>query len=475
MSPPRTPVGIVGAGPTGALLAILLRRRGMAVTLYESRSDPRASAAEAGRSINLALADRGMHALAQAGLLDSIRPLVVPMRGRFVHQADGSSALLPYGRLPNEVIYSISRRALNNVLLDAAIGAGVDVRFEHRLENADAAAGMARVRDLRRALDLEIPMQPLLAADGAGSLMRRRLAAQGVIEAEDVLLEHAYKELSIPAGPAGSSLLEREALHIWPRGGYMLIALPNQDGSFTATLFLPLEGSPSFAALRSPQAIDEFLSANFPDARALMPDCVAEFQRHPTGFLGTVRARTWAAAGAAALIGDAAHAIVPFHGQGMNCCFEDCLEFDACLDAASPRERAPGAGVPGERVPWAHVFTEFYARRKPNADAIAEMALENYLEMRERVADPHFRLQQSLALELERRYPRRFIPRYSMVMFHHEISYRTAQERGRVQARLLAELSSEAQSLADVDYARAERLVEAALPELSDLTSVMKL
>ncbi len=452
-------VGIVGAGPTGALLAILLKRRGMAVTLYESRSDPRGEAAEAGRTINLALADRGTNALARAGLLDSIRRLVVPMRGRFVH-LNGSSGLQPYGRLPNEVIYSISRRELGTMLLDAAIGAGVEVRFEHRLVDADVATGVARVRDLRRGLDLDIAMRPLLGADGAGSLLRRRLAAQGVIAAEELPLEHGYKELSIPRGPNGASLLEREALHIWPRGGYMLIALPNRDGSFTATLFLPLEGNLSFAALRSPQAIDEFLSANFPDARALMPDCVAEFQRHPTGSLGTVRAHPWHAAGAAALIGDAAHAIVPFHGQGMNCCFEDCLEFDACLEGASS---------------WESVFAGFYARRKPNADAIAEMALENYLEMRERVADPHFRLQHALALELERRHPRRFIPRYSMVMFHHEIPYRTAQARGRVQEQLLAELTSNAQSLKDVDYARAERLVEAALPTLSDLSSVMKL
>jgi kynurenine 3-monooxygenase len=465
VSLPGETVGIVGAGPTGALLALLLKRRGMAVTLCESRPDPRTGAADSGRSINLALADRGTHALERAGLLDAIRRLVVPMRGRFVHQVDGSSGLQPYGRLPNEVIYSISRRGLNNVLLDAAIDAGVDVRFQHRLEGADLAAGTARVRDLQRGLSLEIAMRPLLGADGAGSLVRRRLAAQNLIESEDVPLEHGYKELSVAAGPEGSSLLEREALHIWPRGGYMLIALPNQDGSFTATLFLPLQGIASFAALRSPAAIDEFLTANFPDARALMPDCVAEFQRHPTGFLGTVRARTWAAAGTAALIGDAAHAIVPFHGQGMNCCFEDCLEFDACLEGASS----------WESVPWARVFSEFYARRKPNADAIADMALENYLEMRELVADPRFRLQHSLALELERRYPQRFIPRYSMVMFHHEISYRTAQERGRVQAQILAELTREAATLADVDYARAERLIEALLPALVDLSSVIKL
>lgn len=460
MSLADDPVAIVGAGPTGALLAILLKRRGMSVTLYESRSDPRAHAADTGRSINLALADRGMHALARAGLIDSVRPLVVPMRGRFVHQADGSSGLQPYGRLPQEVIYSISRRELNNLLLTAAAGSGVEVRFEHRLEDADFAAGVARLRDLRRGLTFEIPMSPLLAADGAGSLVRRRLAADGVIESQESPLEHAYKELSIPAGPAGGARLEREALHIWPRGGYMLIALPNQDGSFTATLFLPLTGPSSFAALSSPQAIDEFLSANFPDARALMPDCVAEFQRHPTGLLGTVRARPWQAAGSAVLIGDAAHAIVPFHGQGMNCCFEDCLALDACLQGTSS---------------WEALFAGFYAGRKPDADAIAEMALENYLEMRERVADPHFRLQQSLALELERRFPRRFVPRYSMVMFHHEIPYRAAQERGRVQAQLLAELTAGVHSLAEVDYVRAQRLVESALPALTDLSSVMKL
>ena len=452
-------VGIVGAGPTGALLGILLRRRGMAVTLYESRPDPRGSAGDAGRSINLALADRGMHALARAGLLDCIRPFVIPMRGRFVHQADGSSGLQPYGRLPNEVIYSISRRELNNVLLDAATGAGVDVRFEHRLEDADFAAATARVRDLRRGLTAEIAMSPLLAADGAGSLVRRRLAEQGLIEADESPLEHGYKELSIPKGPAGGARLEREALHIWPRGGYMLIALPNDDGSFTATLFLPARGPLSFASLSSPDAVDRFLTVNFPDVRPLMPDCVAEFERHPMGFLGTVYADGWHVRGAAALIGDAAHAIVPFHGQGMNCCFEDCVEFDGCV---------------GRLESWQSVFADFHARRKPNTDAIAQMALENYLEMRERVADPRFMMQRSLALELERRFPQRFIPRYSMVTFHHEIPYRTAAERGAVQSRLLEELCARAATLGDVDYVRAEREIEAELPPIPDLSSVRK-
>jgi kynurenine 3-monooxygenase len=454
-------VSIIGAGPTGALLAILLQRRGVRVTLYEARPDPRRAAGAGGRSINLALADRGMHALELAGLLEEVERSVVPMRGRFVHQSDGSGALQPYGRLPSEVIYSISRRQLNDTLLGAALALpGVEVKFEHRLDDVDFGAQRARIKDLRSGRHIEVGMSPLLATDGAGSLTRRRMAAQGLIESVDADLEHGYKELSIPAGAAGASRMEREALHIWPRGGYMLIALPNRDGSFTATLFLPARGDPSFESLDTRAAIDDFMTRNFPDARALMPDCVDEYQRNPTGSLGTVHARGWHCGGTAALIGDAAHAIVPFHGQGMNCCFEDCVEFDACMDRAAS---------------WESLFGEFYRLRKPNTDAIAEMALENYLEMRERVADPKFLLQQALALELERRHPLRFIPRYSMVMFHHEISYRTAQERGAVQARLLAELTEQAHSLADIDYGRAAREIESRLSPLTDRSSVTKL
>ena len=435
------PVGIVGAGPTGALLALLLRRRGLDVTLYESRPDPGDGPGESGRSINLALADRGIHALREAGVFGDIAGDLVAMRGRLVHHRDGTRSMQPYGSRPSEVIYSVSRHRLNQALLRAAAGEGpLDIRFEHRLEGADFDAGVAHVRDMRGGRMLRVPMRPLLAADGGGSTLRRRMAALGLIGAEEVDLDHAYKELSIPPDPAGGYALEQEALHIWPRGNFMLIALPNVDASFTATLFLPRRGEVSFEALDSSTAIDEFLRAQFPDAHALMPDCVSEFRRHSIGFLGTVFASRWHAGGMAALVGDAAHAIVPFHGQGMNCCFEDCLEFDACLRRAAS---------------WETVFVEFHAARKPNTDAIAAMALENYLEMRERVADPGFRLQQTLALELERRHPRRFIPRYSMVMFHHEIPYRDAQRRGAIQARLLADLTAGATSLAQVDYERA--------------------
>jgi kynurenine 3-monooxygenase len=453
-------VDIVGAGPTGALLAILLQRRGLKVTLYEARKDPRDNSGESGRSINLALADRGMHALRVAGVADDLAGALVTMRGRLVHEKNGVQSLQLYGRRPDEVIYSISRHRLNQALLEAAARLpGVETRFEHRLEDADFENATARIRDIRQDRLASVPMRPLLATDGAGSVTRRRMTALGVIETQEADLEHGYKELSIPGGPSGAYRMASDALHIWPRGNFMLIALPNADGSFTATLFLPKSGTVSFEALTSPPAIERFLRAEFPDVYGLMPNCVAEFQANPTGFLGTVYANRWSVGGMAGLIGDAAHAIVPFHGQGMNCCFEDCLEFSAAV---------------ARNTTWPDVFAEFFASRKPNTDAIAAMALENYLEMRERVVDPRFRLQQSLALELERRHPQRFIPRYSMVMFHHEISYRTAQLRGEIQARLLAELTANAATLQDIDYERASREINRSLSPIGERSSVTK-
>jgi len=443
-------VRIVGAGPTGALLAILLNARDHTVELYESRPDPRGRAPESGRSINLALADRGIHALKAAGVFHDLENGLLPMRGRLIHHAEGGTSLQPYGQRPNELIYSISRHKLNQTLLDVAgRQPGVTVHFEHRLEAAEFTAATALIRDLRHDRQISVPMQPLLATDGAASAMRRCMSSRNLIEARETDLEHGYKELSIPADSAGRHRMVRDALHIWPRGSYMLIALPNEDGSFTATLFLSKHGAVSFEALTEPAAIEEFLSGNFPDVRALMPDCIAEFKDHPVGFLGTVSAHPWHYQGMTALIGDSAHAIVPFHGQGMNCCFEDCVEFDACM---------------GLETSWEKVFAQFCALRKPNTDAIAAMALDNYLEMRERVADLKFQLQQELSLELERRHPQRFIPRYSMVMFHHEIPYETALERGAIQAQLLAELTAgRVSSLADIDFTRADIEVRARL------------
>jgi kynurenine 3-monooxygenase len=446
-------IRIVGAGPTGALLAILLAGRGEQIELYESRPDPRRLPAGSGRSINLALADRGIHALQAAGVFDGVASALLPMRGRLIHYENRETAFQPYGQRPNEVIYSVSRHRLNQALIEVAAGRpGVQLHFQHRLEAADFSANTAQIRDLENDRVLAVPMQPLLATDGAGSAVRREMSAQKLIQAREIDLEHGYKELSIPAGPQGSFRMANDALHIWPRGNFMLIALPNDDGSFTATLFLPKQGQVSFASLRDANSVDEFLARNFPDARELMPDALAEFSAHPVGFLGTVAAHPWQAQGQAALIGDAAHAMVPFHGQGMNCCFEDCIEFDA---------RA------ARHASWETVFAEFGAARKPNTDAIAAMALENYMEMRESVADPKFQLQQALSLELERRFPRRFIPRYSMVMFHHEIPYLTAQRRGAAQTEILSDLTrGTVDALSKVDFERAEREINTRLPPL---------
>jgi kynurenine 3-monooxygenase len=446
-------IRIVGAGPTGALLAILLARRGLEIELYESRADPRGVPAGSGRSINLALADRGIHALKTAAVFDGLASALLPMRGRLIHYENGDTDFQPYGQRPNEVIYSVSRHLLNQALIEVAAGRpGVQLHFQHRLEAADFTAQTAQIRDLQSDRLLAVPMQPLLATDGAGSAVRREMSAQKIIQASEIDLEHGYKELSIPAGPQGNFRMANDALHIWPRGNFMLIALPNDDGSFTATLFLSKFGTSSFASLRDAGSIDEFLARNFPDAHELMPNAVAEFSAHPVGFLGTVAAQPWHALGAATLIGDAAHAMVPFHGQGMNCCFEDCIEFDACV---------------ARQASWETMFAEFGAARKPNTDAIAAMALENYMEMRESVADPKFQLQQALSLELERRFPRRFIPRYSMVMFHHEIPYLTAQRRGAAQSEILSALTrGTVSALSEVDFQRAEREILSRLPPL---------
>jgi kynurenine 3-monooxygenase len=450
-------VNIIGAGPTGSLLAILLRRRGLAVTIYETRSDPRGDDGERGRSINLALADRGITALKRVGVYANIAAALVPMRGRLIHDLQGHTSLQPYGARAHEFIYSISRHRLNQALLDIAIREhGVQVHFQHRLEAADFSDGLAQIRDLRTDRLLSVRMRPLLACDGAGSRTRHDLQAAKLIEATEAALENSYKELTIPATPAGKFAMPHEALHIWPRGAYMLIALPNDDGSFTATLFLPNVGPTSFRSLTEPAQIEAFLTGNFPDAVALMPNACEEFRLHPTGFLGTVYASPWYTRDVAAVIGDAAHAIVPFHGQGMNCCFEDCLEFDASV---------------GRHAAWEARFHDFYVKRKPNTDAIAAMTLENYVEMREHVADARFRLRHALSLELERRFPERFIPRYSMVMFHHEIPYAIAQRRGFIQTRLLEDLTATAATMADVDFERAGREIESHLAPIEESLS----
>ncbi len=446
-------LNIVGAGLAGPLLAILLARRGYAVTVYERRSDPRSSAAEAGRSINLALAARGIGALRHANLMERVRPLMIEMRGRMVHEPGRPAALLPYGQRQDEVIYSIGRSALNRVLIEeAARYSEVTLRFEQSCVAAEVPRDALLLRDGPSNRAYEVPLTPTIAADGAGSPVRASLAAQGLAMASEDLLDHDYKELTVPALSAvsvsGRHALDPNALHVWPRRGFMLIALPNTDGSFTATLFLPRGGPSGFSSLRSERAVQEFFSREFADVLPLMPDLRQEFRTRPQGHLGTVHAAPWHVGGQVLLLGDAAHAIVPFHGQGMNAAFEDCRVLDALLDRYTS---------------WPTLFTAFETEQRPNAAAIAQMAIENYGEMRERVLDPKFLRQKAWALELERLYPDRFIPRYSMVMFHPEIAYADALRRGAVQQAILDELDARAGGADTLDRELAHQLVTARL------------
>jgi kynurenine 3-monooxygenase len=442
---PHRAVNIVGAGLAGALLAVLLARRGFKVVLYDRRPDPRHSDAESGRSINLALAARGSRALERAGVMDRIRPLLIPMRGRMVHDLSSSSTLQPYGQREHEVIYSVGRSALNRVLIEAAARYDtVTTRFDQACLGAVVERNVLRFRNRAAGVEYEVALGTTIATDGAGSAVRTSLAADGHVTVREDWLDHDYKELTIPATEAGKHVLEPHALHVWPRGGFMLIALPNTDGSFTATLFLARTGHNGFSSLATPQAVNDFFRREFADAVPLMPNLLEEFAAHPQGQLGTVHLTAWHVGGRVLLLGDAAHAIVPFHGQGMNAAFEDCLVLDTLLDRHDE---------------WGPLFAELEQSRRPNAAAIAQMALENYLEMRDAVLEAGFVRRKAIAMELERRFPDRFIPRYSMVMFHPEIPYAEAQRRGIVQARLLQELDSTPDASGATDFVLAEKLV----------------
>jgi kynurenine 3-monooxygenase len=436
-------IAIVGGGPAGSLLAILLARRGLIPVVIE-RNPRFTTSPTGGRSINLALAARGIAALRRGGIDAEIARHMIAMRGRMLHEPAGKQRFLPYGQRATEEIYSVSRSTLNALLYDIATNRhGVPYRLGETCVGLDLADGTPIIADAgggTRRLEADV----VFATDGAGSEVRRALADAGEASATEDLLDHGYKELTFAAEQDGEFALEPHALHIWPRGGFMLIALPNPDRTFTATLFLPHTGDPSFASIK-PNEVTAFFRREFPDAVPLLPTLQPDYVAHPTGHLGTVRCRPWSYKDRLLLVGDAAHAIVPFHGQGMNAAFEDCVVLDELI------------GAHGHD--WRAVFAAFEAERAPNTRAIAEMALENYLEMRDEVRDAKFELRAVLSFELERRFPGRFVPRYSMVMFHPEIPYAEAQRRGALQARILSDLTATAMSLADVDFGRAAELV----------------
>ena len=353
--------------------------------------------------------------------------------------------MLPYGQRPSEVIFSVSRAALNQLLIEAAANDhGVKINFDQTCVGVDFASTTLQMRNAAHGMTETIACERVIGADGASSAVRAAMVAAKICEDREDVLAHQYKELTIAADASGHHRLEREGLHIWPRGGFMLIALPNIDGSFTVTLFLARTGPESFATLTDGQALRAFFARHFPDAQALLPSLEQDFFSNPTGNMATVNCRPWHAGGSALLIGDAAHGIVPFHGQGMNCALEDCVVLDGLL--AGKRDSA-------------EAFAEFERLRRPNTAAIATMAIENYIEMRDTVRDPKFQLQKMLSLELERRFPGRFVPRYSMVMFHHEIGYADAYARGRTQQELLDDLTRDVARLEDVNWQCAADLV----------------
>ena len=440
-------ITIAGAGLAGALLATLLARKGWSVDVFEKRPDPRLRAYEGGRSINLALAERGLHALRQAGLHDTVMAQAVMMRGRMVHALDGSTQLLRYGKDDSEVIWSVHRGRLNVSLLDAAEAAGAKIRFNSRLQSVDFDARSIRLVNDHDRSDQQLDFDALIGADGAGSVVRMELAAKLDLGERFESLGHGYKELEIPPAAGGGFQLEPNALHIWPRGGYMCIALPNTEQSFTVTLFLPREGQPSFATLPSLAAARALYQRDFADALALIPDFDADWSSNPTSGLGTLYLDRWHLDGRAVLIGDAAHAMVPFHGQGMNCAFEDCLSLARQIEQAND---------------WNQAFAAFESERRPNAEAIQAMALENYVEMRDQVDDADFLRQRQLERILADRHPDRFVPRYAMVSFL-RLPYAVAYARGKIQRQILIECTAGLTDVAQVDLGAADALVHARL------------
>jgi kynurenine 3-monooxygenase len=415
---------LIGSGLAGGLLAAYLGRRGYEVDLYERRADPRVGNFVGGRSINLALSTRGIHALQHLGIADEVLRHAIPMRGRMIHDKSGELHFTPYDRDPNKCINSIGRGALNTATIEAAQRyPNVRVMFNHLCTDVDLDTSVAHLVDTEKGRTLEARGDAVIGVDGAFSAVRQSMQRRlNGFEYDESYLAHGYKELTIAPAPDGSWKMEKHALHIWPRKSFMMIALPNPDGSFTCTLFWEFAGPRSFETIKADDDVRRFFDEEFPDAVPLMPTLLEDYRENPIGSLVTIRCAPWYYKDKVALVGDAAHAVVPFYGQGMNAAFEDCVVLDECLaEFPDNRERA---------------FAEYFARRKENTDALAALAVDNFIEMRDKTASETFRAKKKLDHLLEGLLPGVYLPLYTMVTFT-RISYAEAARRARRQDRIV--------------------------------------
>lgn len=425
---------VIGAGLAGPLAALFLAQAGRSVALYERRPDPRVAGLAQGKSINLALSLRGIAALRQVGLADEALAASIPMRGRRMHARDGQLSFHRYGKDDSEVIRSISRGGLNLALVRAAERhANVQMHFDQRCTAVDLESGRFELRDERTGAVRTAAARHVIAADGAFSVARREMQRLERFDYSQHFLEYGYKELAIPPAPGGGFRLEQHCLHIWPRRSYMMIALPNVDGSFTCTLFAPYAGADGFDALHTAADVQRYFDQRFPDATAHMPGLADDFLSHPTGALVTVRCGPWHVADRVALLGDAAHAVVPFYGQGMNASFEDC----SVLAESLARHRSDVSTA----------FAEYYARRKPNTDALSRLAVENFVEMRDKVGSRAFLRRKRFEGLLHRALPRTFVPLYTLVTFT-QTPYAEAERRAALQERFLKRTACSALAVA---------------------------
>ena len=455
---------IIGAGLCGSLLALRLGQRGYNVKVIEMRPDLRKVDISAGRSINLAFSDRGIKAIRMVGIEGKVAPLCIPMNGRMIHDTEGNTFLSNYSGRSHEYINSISRGQLTALLMDEAENLdNVTIEFNKKCKKVDFENKIATFKDYITKAEITHKADVIFGTDGAGSALRKSyyLEKKFLFSFSQDYLTHGYKELSILPTVNGEYKTYKNALHIWPRGDFMLIALPNLDGSFTVTLFLSFnDGKYNFNNLTNPEIVTEFFRKEFPDALVLMPNLIEDFFENPTSPLGTVKCSPWHYKGNTMLMGDAAHAIVPFYGQGMNASFEDVVEFDKILD--------------NHKGNWETTFKAYEKSRKKDTDAIADLAIDNFFEMRDHVANPIFKEKRKLEMALEQNFPDEYSSKYSLVTFNEDIGFQEAMTRGRAQDKAILNMIADKEIDFDSDLKDILKKVQQETNEILEEDKVAK-